>query len=264
MDAGCGRPHRVAPTSKIYTTTKYFCHTKIIAVGNGLDRSAGTNIINIGDNPTTERSRPFPTYSIWGVRIILRKILRCAQDDRGGDQDDKRGAQDGMGARFIRTANSPRRGDPMWSPAPRALSPRSLPAPPCHPERSEGSCSGDHIGSPLRQNFIPPQMILAEQNKFAVGNGLDRSAGTNIINVGDKRTTERSRPFPTYSIWGVRIILRKILRWAQDDRRRGRDGNRGGARISREPRADWRLSRPQTPQRRGHADFRACRSPERP
>ena len=51
--------------------------------------------------------------------------------------------------------------------------------------------------SPLRQRFKPPQIIFAIQNSFSVGNGLDRSAGANIINVGNNPTTERSRPFPT-------------------------------------------------------------------
>ena len=76
-----------------------------------------------------------------------------------------------------------------------------IPARRCHPERSEGSCAGDHIGSPLRQIIKPPKEIC-HTKKQAVGNGLDRSAGTMSCHVGDNPTTERSRPFPTYSIWG--------------------------------------------------------------
>ena len=54
-------------------------------------------------------------------------------------------------------------------------------------------------------------MILAEQNKFAVGNGLDRSAGATSCDVGNNPTTERSRPFPTYSIGGCGESCGKIL-----------------------------------------------------
>ena len=105
---------------------------------------------NVGDNPTTERSRPFPTYSIGGNHIIPRKILRATR---------------------------------------------------CHPERSEGSCAGDHTGSPLRQRY-KHHKLFCNAKIIYVGNGLDRSAGAMSCHVGDNPTTERSRPFPTYSIWG--------------------------------------------------------------
>ena len=145
------------------------------AVGNGLDRSAGTMTCHAGNNPTTERSRPFPTYSIGGNHIILRKILRFAQDDNGWMTT---AGWDDNGGRFIRAANFPRRGDPMWSPA------------------------GVNI-----INVGDKRTTL----KQAVGNGLDRSAGTMSCNVGNNPTTERSRPFPTYSIGGCGESCGKIL-----------------------------------------------------
>ena len=64
----CGRPPgaNIINVGDKRTTLKQ-------AVGNGLDRSAGTMSCNVGNNPTTERSRPFPTYSIGRVRGVLRK-----------------------------------------------------------------------------------------------------------------------------------------------------------------------------------------------